>query len=64
MLEFIENGIVAGAGLDVFENEPTPETKLLMNPALSLSPHLAGNTVDAQEKIGIELAEQLIKLNQ
>ena len=64
LLEFIENGIVAGAGLDVFENEPTPETKLLMNPALSLSPHLAGNTVDAQEKIGIELAEQLIKLNQ
>ena len=33
-----------------------------MNPALSLSPHIGGNTIDAQEKIGMELAEQLIKL--
>jgi D-3-phosphoglycerate dehydrogenase len=33
-----------------------------MNPALSLSPHVGGNTIDAQEKIGAELAEQIIKL--
>jgi D-3-phosphoglycerate dehydrogenase len=35
-----------------------------MNPALSLSPHIGGNTVDAQEKIGIELAEQIIKIKE
>ncbi|MBO9691567.1 D-2-hydroxyacid dehydrogenase [Chryseobacterium sp.] len=62
LIDFIESGKVAGAALDVFENEPNPELPLLMNPALSLSPHVGGNTVDAQEKIGIELAEQIIKL--
>lgn len=62
LIDFIESGKVAGAALDVFENEPNPELPLLMNPALSLSPHVGGNTVDAQEKIGAELAEQIIKL--
>ncbi|SMO39184.1 D-3-phosphoglycerate dehydrogenase [Chryseobacterium rhizoplanae] len=62
LIDFIESGKIAGAALDVFENEPSPELPLLMNPALSLSPHVGGNTVDAQEKIGIELAEQIIKL--
>ncbi|MBT2619800.1 MULTISPECIES: D-2-hydroxyacid dehydrogenase [Chryseobacterium] len=62
LLDFIESGKVAGAALDVFENEPSPELTLLMNPSLSLSPHIGGNTVDAQEKIGVELAEQIIKL--
>jgi len=62
LIDFIESGKVAGAALDVFENEPSPELPLLMNPALSLSPHVGGNTVDAQEKIGIELAEHIIKL--
>ncbi|MCE3074266.1 D-2-hydroxyacid dehydrogenase [Chryseobacterium gwangjuense] len=62
LIDFIESGKVAGAALDVFENEPNPELPLLMNPALSLSPHVGGNTVDAQEKIGLELAEQIIKL--
>ncbi|REC44092.1 D-2-hydroxyacid dehydrogenase [Chryseobacterium pennipullorum] len=62
LIDYIESGKVAGAALDVFENEPSPELPLLMNPALSLSPHVGGNTVDAQEKIGVELAEQIIKL--
>lgn len=62
LIDFIDSGKVAGAALDVFENEPNPELPLLMNPALSLSPHVGGNTVDAQEKIGVELAEQIIKL--
>lgn len=62
LIDFIDSGKVAGAALDVFESEPSPELPLLMNPALSLSPHVGGNTIDAQEKIGIELAEQIIKL--
>lgn len=64
LIDFIESGKVAGAALDVFEKEPTPEVLLLMNPALSLSPHVGGNTVDAQEKIGVELAEQIIKIKE
>jgi D-3-phosphoglycerate dehydrogenase len=63
LLNFIESGKVARAALDVFESEPKPELALLMNPNLSLSPHLGGNTVDAQEKIGRELAEQIIEIN-
>ena len=62
LLEFIESGKIAGAALDVFENEPNPELPLLMNPNLSLSPHLGGNTLDEQEKIGIELAQQIIAI--
>ena len=62
LIDAIERGKVAGAALDVFENEPNPELTLLMNPQLSLSPHLGGNTLDAQEKIGTELAAQIIEL--
>lgn len=64
LLDFIESGKVAGAALDVFENEPNPELPLLMNPNLSLSPHVGGNTVDAQEKIAAELAVQIIDIKQ
>lgn len=62
LLHFIDTGKVSGAALDVFEEEPSPSLSLLMTPSLSLSPHLAGNTLDAQEKIGIELAEQIIDI--
>lgn len=64
LINYIESGKVAGAALDVFEKEPNPEVLLLMNPALSLSPHIGGSTVDAQEKIGLELAEQIIKIKE
>ena len=62
LLKFIESGKIAGAALDVFENEPSPELPLLMNPNLSLSPHVGGNTLDAQNKIGVELAHQIIDI--
>lgn len=48
------------AALDVFENEPSPSIHLLMHNAISLSPHIGGATVEAQDKIGLELAEQII----
>ncbi len=62
LLHHLESGKIAGAALDVFENEPTPELALLMNPNLSLSPHVGGSTLDAQDKIGRELAEQIIDI--
>lgn len=62
LLEAIDSGIVAAAGLDVFENEPTPRKDLLQHPRISLTPHIGASTNEAQEKIGIELAEQLIDL--
>ncbi len=61
LMEALNSGKLLGAGLDVFEDEPKPSVRLLMNEKLSLSPHLAGSTEEAQERIGIELAEQISK---
>ncbi|WP_353148036.1 D-2-hydroxyacid dehydrogenase [Flavobacterium sp.] len=62
LLEAIENGKVLFAGLDVFENEPTPEVQILMQPKISLTPHIGAATLEAQDRIGTELAEQIISL--
>ena len=50
---------LAYAGLDVFENEPTPSIHLLMHNAISLTPHIGAATLEAQDRIGAELAEQI-----
>lgn len=60
LLSNLDNGKVAAAALDVFENEPTPNTALLNHPKLSLTPHIGAATEEAQERIGIELAELII----
>ena len=62
LVEALESDHLSFAGLDVFESEPTPEIKILMNPKISLSPHVGGSTVEAQERIGAELAQKVIKL--
>lgn len=61
LLHALEHGKVAFAGLDVYRNEPTPSIKILMHPHISLSPHIGASTIEAQERIGDELAEQIIK---
>ncbi len=58
----LTDGKIAKAALDVFENEPTPEIQLLMNPNLSLSPHIGAATGEAQDRIGSELADQIITI--
>ncbi|MDP3311937.1 D-2-hydroxyacid dehydrogenase [Lutibacter sp.] len=60
LVHALESGQIAGAALDVFEKEPTPEIQLLMNPLLSLTPHIGAATAEAQDRIGTELAEQII----
>jgi D-3-phosphoglycerate dehydrogenase len=62
LVNAIKIGKVAGAALDVFEKEPQPEIQLLMNPALSLTPHIGAATSEAQDRIGLELAEQIISI--
>ena len=62
LVEALDSGKVLFAGLDVFENEPTPEIKILMNPKISLTPHIGAATNEAQDRIGTELAEQIISL--
>ena len=58
----LTEGKIAFAALDTFENEPKPEIKLLMNPNISLTPHIGAATNEAQDRIGLELAEQIIQL--
>jgi D-3-phosphoglycerate dehydrogenase len=60
LISALENGTVLAAGLDVFDNEPNPRIDLLNHPKVSLSPHIGASTVEAQNKIGMELAERLI----
>lgn len=60
LLEALNAGSVAFAGLDVFENEPTPRQDLLMHPKVSLTPHIGASTDEAQERIGTELATLII----
>ena len=62
LVNAIESGKVKYAGLDVFENQPTPEIQLLMNPEISMTPHIGASTIEAQERIGVELANKIIKL--
>lgn len=58
----ISDGKVSFAALDTFENEPNPEIKLLMNPKISLTPHIGAATNEAQDRIGVELADQIIEI--
>jgi D-3-phosphoglycerate dehydrogenase len=58
----ISDGKVSFAALDTFENEPKPEIKLLMNPKISLTPHIGAATNEAQDRIGLELADQIIEI--
>ena len=60
LLDALNSGKVACAGLDVFENEPRPSVAILNHPKISMTPHIGAATNEAQERIGVELAEKLI----
>ena len=60
--KYLTEGKIAFLVLDTFENEPKPEIKLLMNPNISLTPHIGAATNEAQDRIGLELAEQIIQI--
>ncbi|HRG41051.1 MAG TPA: D-2-hydroxyacid dehydrogenase [Saprospiraceae bacterium] len=60
LIHALNSGKVAAAGLDVFDNEPTPRMDILIHPRISLTPHIGASTEEAQNKIGEELAQKLI----
>ncbi len=62
LVEALDSGKVSFAGLDTFEHEPSPAIKVLMNGKVSLSPHIGAATNEAQERIGYELADEIIKV--
>ena len=62
LLEALENGQVGGAALDVYSNEPPPDalSALIGHPNVVATPHIAASTEEAQEKVAIQITEQVI----
>jgi D-3-phosphoglycerate dehydrogenase len=60
ILDALNTGQLKFVALDVFNNEPTPDEALLVHPDISLSPHIGAATEEAQERIGLEMARQII----
>lgn len=59
LINALNSGKLAFAGLDVFDNEPTPQMQILMHTQISLTPHIGAATLEAQDRIGTELAAQI-----
>lgn len=62
LVKALDSGQLSFAALDTFENEPKPEIKLLMHEKISLTPHIGAATLEAQDRIGVELAQQITTL--
>ena len=61
LIEYLNNGKVAGAALDVFENEPTPMNELLSHPNILSTPHIGAATNEAQDRIGQEIVDIIVE---
>ncbi len=61
LMDSLNAGHISFAGLDVFDNEPTPQKSILSHAKISLSPHIGAATNEAQERIGVELAQRIIE---
>ncbi|BEP28626.1 D-2-hydroxyacid dehydrogenase [Helicovermis profundi] len=59
LLNALNNGDIAGAGIDVFEEEPTKNEKLINHPKVSVTPHIGASTNEAQTRIGNETIDTI-----
>lgn len=62
LVDALNSNKLSFAGLDVFDNEPTPQVQVLMHTQISLTPHIGAATIEAQDRIGTELASQIVTL--
>lgn len=60
LLDGLNSGKVGAAGLDVYENEPTPKPEIFHHPQISLTPHIGASTAEAQQRVGLEIAQKVI----
>ena len=60
LLVALDGGIIGGIALDVYENEPNPRKDLLNHPKIACTPHIGAATLEAQDRIGEELAQLII----
>lgn len=63
LLEGLNSGKLAGAGIDVFEQEPSKNAELINHERVSVTPHIGASTKEAQERIGKEVAAIVINFN-
>lgn len=61
LISALNSGKVAAAGLDVYENEPNPKKELLSHPLIACTPHIGAATLEAQDRIGEEIAGLVIE---
>lgn len=63
LLEGLESGRVGGAAMDTFEHEPPTDAEkaLLNHPRVSVTPHIGGSTIEAQDRVGTEIAVKVVK---
>ena len=64
LMKALDSGKIGFAGLDVFIGEPTPSKEVLSHPKISLTPHTGASTLEAQDRIGLSLAEQICSILQ
>lgn len=60
LIQALDSGKIAFAGLDVFDNEPSPMKELLCHDKIAVTPHIGAATNEAQDRIGLELANLII----
>ena len=59
LLEALKNGKIAGAAIDVYQEEPAKHNPLFENEKIICTPHLGASTAEAQEKVAVQIAEQM-----
>ncbi|MEA3392420.1 MAG: NAD(P)-dependent oxidoreductase, partial [Candidatus Marinimicrobia bacterium] len=61
LLDALNSEKIAGAGIDVYAEEPTNNIELVSHPNVSVTPHVGASTTEAQERVGSEIAEKIVK---